>query len=382
MPRRIREPSLGALAAFAIACSGDSATRPGELTITTSALPSGTVDAPYQASLAATGGTSPYRWSTSFDPPGLTTSAEGLISGTPGYPAGAYQLKVSVSDAANEGVTADMTLEVGAASGLRITSLDLTTGDANQPYADTLEAAGGSPPYTFDWSSVVGGLTLATSGVLSGRPTGPTGPHGEAHQSRVTVRDLVGASAFAIVRIGIRPAPLVIVTDLPDGQVGEPYEVDLVAEGGTLDRNWSVVSGALPPALLIQTSTLWSTVKLSGMPTTAGMFTFALQVTTAAGTATREYTVVIAGSPLSIVTSTIPDAHVGTPYSVFLVRTAGIGPYGWDVVSGSPPPGVSLSTAGELNGTPTTAGGSSFEVRVRDALGQSATASLALHVEP
>jgi hypothetical protein len=41
-----------------------------------------------------------------------------------------------------------------------------------------------------------------------------------------------------------------------------------------------------------------------------------------------------------------------------------------------------LSTAGELNGTPATAGDASFEVRVRDALGQDATASLALHVEP
>lgn len=250
---------------------------------------------PYEAVLQAQGGSPPHLWSTSSNPPGLTTSPEGLISGTPGFPAGEYRLKVDVYDAVNDGVTADVALEVKAASGLRITSLDLATGDANQPYADTVEAAGGSPPYRFDWSSVVGGLTLMSSGVLSGIPTGPTGPNGEAHQSRVTVGDLVGASAFAIVRIGIRPAPLVIVTDLRDGQVGEPYEVDLVAEGGTLDRRWSLASGALPPGLLIQTSTLWSTVKLSGTPTNAGTFNFVLQVATAAGTAIRAYTMTIAG---------------------------------------------------------------------------------------
>lgn len=40
---------------------------------------------------------------------------------------------------------------------------------------------------------------------------------------------------------------------------------------------------------------------------------------------------------LSIVTSTLPDADVGAPYSVFPVRTGGTGPYGWDVLSGSTP---------------------------------------------
>lgn len=98
--------------------------------------------------------------------------------------------------------------------------------------------------------------------------------------------------------------------------------------------------------------------------------------------ATKEYVVVIAASPLSIVTSSLPDAEVGSPYSVFLVREGGSGPFQWDVVSGSLPAGISLTAEGELTGTPTAPGDASFEVRVRDAGTQSATATLALHVEP
>jgi hypothetical protein len=91
---------------------------------------------------------------------------------------------------------------------------------------------------------------------------------------------------------------------------------------------------------------------------------------------------VITGSPLSIVTSALPDAAVGTPYSAFLVREGGSGPFQWDLESGNLPAGISLTTEGELTGTPTAAGDASFDVRVQDAGSQSATASLTLHVEP
>jgi hypothetical protein len=56
------------------------------LTITTASLPGGTVATAYSATLAATGGTSPYTWSLSAGtlPAGLTLSqSTGVISGTP-----------------------------------------------------------------------------------------------------------------------------------------------------------------------------------------------------------------------------------------------------------------------------------------------------------
>jgi hypothetical protein len=91
---------------------------------------------------------------------------------------------------------------------------------------------------------------------------------------------------------------------------------------------------------------------------------------------------VITGNTLSIVTSTLPDAAAGSPYSVFLVQEGGVAPLEWDVVSGSLPAGISLTSEGELVGTPTAGGDFSFEVRVQDAIGQSANTDLTLHVEP
>ncbi len=356
------------------------------LTITSSALPSATVDVPYQTSLQASGGAPPYRWRlVGFLPPGLTADAAGRVAGTPGYPAGGYVFQIEVRDAEDATASADLTMDLQAASGLRVTSRQLSVGEQGQPYADTLEAEAGSPPYTFRWSySILNefeGLTIdSVTGVLSGTPLGATGPDGEEQEARVTVRDVVGASAFAMVQLGIRPGPLLITADLPNGRVGEGYLAPLTATGGFGSRVWTVVSGTLPPGLAIEPSSLYG-VRLRGSPTTVGSYPFTLQVSSPEGVATREYTIVIAGSPLSIVSSTIPDAHVGAPYSVFLVRAGGTGPYEWDVVSGSPPSGMSLSTAGELNGVPMTAGDYSFEVRVRDAGGQSASSSLMLHVE-
>lgn len=143
--------------------------------------------------------------------------------------------------------------------------------------------------------------------------------------------------------------------------------------GFGLYDEYTVISGSLPPGLSILGPTSLFGSRLNGRPTLAGTYQFTLQLALCPSSpddctpqiATREYEIVIAGSPLSIVTSSLPDADVGTPYSVFLVREGGTGPFQWDVVSGNLPAGISLTAAGELTGTPTAPGEASFEVRVR-----------------
>ena len=55
------------------------------LSVTSTSLPEGTVDAEYTAKLAATGGTAPYTWAVASGtlPDGLTLATDGTISGTP-----------------------------------------------------------------------------------------------------------------------------------------------------------------------------------------------------------------------------------------------------------------------------------------------------------
>src|SRR5277367_4577597 len=58
--------------------------QPTALLITVSSLPAGTLQATYTATLAASGGKSPYSWTVSSGtlPGGLTLSSSGQISGT------------------------------------------------------------------------------------------------------------------------------------------------------------------------------------------------------------------------------------------------------------------------------------------------------------
>ena len=361
------------------------------LRIMTTALLPATVDVPYEFELQAAGGTPPYEWDGSM-PQGLDVTGDGLVGGTPGYPAGEYTVGVLVRDAASSQVTASFRLMIEAASGLHALGGQLSGGRVGVPYADAVGAEGGAPPYTFELDGLPGGIELdPATGQLSGTPLGGTGPEGEPIKLRLLVRDAVGASAFDSVSIGVVPGPLVITSDLPDGQVGVHYESWFEYEGGFGNYDdYTVVSGILPPGLHITGPESLYGQRLLGTPTLPGTYRFTVQLALCDGRppectqqlATRDYEVLIAPSPVSIVTSSLPDGEVGTPYSVFLVREGGAGPFTWDVVSGSLPLGISLSAAGELTGTPTLSGAFSFEVRVRDTSGQSATAVLALHLGP
>lgn len=74
----------------------------------------------------------------------------------------------------------------------------------------------------------------------------------------------------------------------------------------------------------------------------------------------------VAAPPLQITTTTLSQASVGNPYSLQLSATGGVTPYQWSISSGSLPQGISLSSAGNLDGMPTSSGSFSFVVQVTD----------------
>ena len=82
-------------------------------TVTTSALPGGSVGSAYSETLAATGGTGPYAWSLSAGalPNGITLSGGGVLSGTPGS-VGTANFTVQVSDSSSPVKTATKALSI------------------------------------------------------------------------------------------------------------------------------------------------------------------------------------------------------------------------------------------------------------------------------
>jgi len=93
-------------------------------------------------------------------------------------------------------------------------------------------------------------------------------------------------------------------------------------------------------------------------------------------------------SPLQITTTSLPDGIVGGQYNQQLSASGGQPSYSWSLTPGSLalPPGFSLSTGGNISGTPTNApfGGTNynFSVRVTDNSANTVDQSLSLTVYP
>ena len=85
-------------------------------------------------------------------------------------------------------------------------------------------------------------------------------------------------------------------------------------------------------------------------------------------------------APLTITTTSVPNATRSTPYSVTLAASGGTPPYSWSLASGALPSGLGLSAGGVISGTPTATGGFSFTVRVTDSASATATQPLNLTV--
>jgi Putative Ig domain/Regulator of chromosome condensation (RCC1) repeat len=84
-----------------------------DLSVATGSLPGGTAGKPYSASLQASGGTPPGRWSATGLAPGLLVDAStGTISGTPTQP-GSYTPTATVAD--SDGIVASRTLALAIA---------------------------------------------------------------------------------------------------------------------------------------------------------------------------------------------------------------------------------------------------------------------------
>src|SRR4029077_564583 len=130
---------------------------------------------------------------------------------------------------------------------------------------------------------------------------------------------------------------------------------------------WTVIAGVLPAGL-----TLSPGGTIAGTPNTAGTTNFTVQVKDSSGvTATKALSIVIV-STLSVTTATLPGGTVGTVYQQTLAASGGSGGNIWSVTLGALPAGLTLSPAGGITGTPTTAGTSTFTAQVKDSSGTTA----------
>jgi len=361
---------------------------PVTLAISTSALPSGTQSSNYSAALQAFGGTGTYTWTISSGalPAGLSlATTTGVISGTP-TASGNSSFKATVTDTGSPAQTATATITisvVAAGTPLSISTSSLPAGKPNQKYSATLNATGGTSPYSWIITSgaLPSGLSLTSAGVISGK-TAVSGTTSLTFQ--VTDSSSTPQSQTATLSLAIVPPVLAITTSsLPSGTKGSSYSNLVQASGGTTPYAWSISSGSLPTGLSIDPSS----GLISGTPTATGTFKFTATVAdagTPAQTASVALSIVVAAAApqaLVITTSSMPAGTNGTSYSSALQASGGTSPYAWSITGGSLPTGLGLNaTTGLVSGTPTANGTSSFTVTVTDGGSPAQTKSVPLSI--
>ena len=96
-------------------------------------------------------------------------------------------------------------------------------------------------------------------------------------------------------------------------------------------------------------------------------------------------TSIVVAAPVQFQTTSLASASVGAELDDPIVLDGGLAPYTFAVTSGTLPTGVTLDTEGELVGTPTVAGTSTFTITATDGsvpVAQSASETLILPVAP
>ncbi|POY34647.1 hypothetical protein C3K47_19215, partial [Solitalea longa] len=295
------------------------------------------------------------------------TGASGTLNG--------YSYRCVVSGSCSPVATSNSaTLTVTAT--IAVSPASLSGGTVGSSYSQSITASGGTTPYSYAITAgaLPAGLTLNTStGTLSGTPTA-----GGSFNFTVSATDAStgpgapysGSNAYTLTI----NAPTIVVSPasstLSAGEIPYFYSRNITASGGTTPYSYAVTSGALPPGLSLDINN----GNLSGNPTTAGNFNFTISATDASTGTGAPYsgssTYALTINPPTITPGPIlSSSFAGNPYSS-TISTMGFGttlPYSYAISAGTLPQGLTLSSGGDLIGTPTEVGSFNFTITATDA---------------
>jgi hypothetical protein len=281
---------VGATALLAGCSSGSqpptNTAQSNTLTITTASLAAGTVGAAYSSPVAASGGATPYTYSATSLPGGLSiNSATGTITGTPGQSSvGTASVTIKVTDSTTpspQSATSSLSIKISPAK-LAVTTASLAGGATGSPYpSTTLQASGGVTPYTWalaSGSSLPAGLNLSAGGILSGTPAaGSGGPYSLTFvvaDSSTPPQTAQATLTLSISSTSSGSALTLTTTTLPNATLNTAYSATMAAAGGVTPYIFSLANGTSLPTGL----TLSSAGAISGTPTKAGSTAFSVQV--------------------------------------------------------------------------------------------------------
>ena len=347
--------------------------------------PSGVVDAPYSVKLEAKPNLGTTSWSYTLisgsPPPGITLRSDGLISGTPTQ-AGASRFGVLLQSDQGAG-SSDREFSITIAPRVLVTTETAGPATRGVPYSLALSAvlkssstatAPSSSP--LGWTVVSGqlppGLTLgATDGVISGTPT-TVG----SYPFSVRAANPDGRADTKALKIDVRAPVTIAPQTARRSEIGVPFQLALVASGGSGTYTWTLSSGTLPRGVALAASGT-----IAGTPLTAGTFPFTATATDSEGRKADYPGTLTVAQRLAITTQLLRPAKVGRNYRQKVVTSGGVIPKLLRVTKGPLPRGIHFDrTLGVLSGTPTKPGTYRITFDAVDALKAHSTKTLKLVV--
>ncbi|HZR23559.1 MAG TPA: IPTL-CTERM sorting domain-containing protein [Vicinamibacterales bacterium] len=221
------------------------------ITMLPAALLKGRVGVDSTQTISASGGTTPYTFTTTGPlPAGLTLSAAGVLAGTP-TAAGTFPFTIRGTDGAGCFVATAYSMVILAAVApcptITLSPSTLPNGALVTGYTTVMAAGGGAGPYVFTVTSgaVPVGLALTSAGLFAGSPS-------VAGTATFTVRATdtnacFGSAAYTIVV----PAALAACTTPPTitSIANQTVPVD-----GTVAVNFTIGGGVTPGSLTVSTT--------------------------------------------------------------------------------------------------------------------------------
>lgn len=363
----------------------------GRLSIRREALPTATVGVPFHVVLRTADDTRGVTWAVDSGPlpPGLTlTSPDHQTAQLNGAPttAGTFHFSVKVLETST-GLTAlgafVLRVDPSTITPLSIDLSVLPEGDEEKPYDAALTARGGSGE-GYRWAVIAGalpsGMTLDGAGETA-HLKGVAAPG--TYRFTVEVSAPPAASAAKELTLVIRPAFKLVASVPAVAYTGRAFAAAFEAQGAVGKVSW-VATGGLPPGL-VGPLPVGGHLELWGTPSMAGSFSFTVAASDQAGRTSEVAISLRVVKSLEIVTTELPRAKSGVPYSVTLLAVGGSDTnYQWS--SSGLPKGLTLTTAadgtGLVSGTPSSvASGAYVHMELTNDSGERASATYVLTIE-
>ncbi len=294
------------------------------LTITTTSLPGGTVNTAYPTTtLQAAGGTTPYTWSATGLPPGLTLNSAGVLSGTP-TASGSFIVTVTVADssAPQESAMRTFSIVINSSAPAQLPTLISITPNSG--------AQGATVPVTLTGTNFVSvvGINIGFAGTVTNMVVvnsteitatfniATTAAAGAASVSVTTAAGVSNSVTFTIVS----GAPTITYITPNSGVQGTVVPVTLAGTNFISGALVQVSSGVTVSAInVVSTTQITATFTIAATATPGAV---SVTVTTSAGTSNAvTFTIISTGPTLTSVSpnsgaqgTTVPVTLTGTNF--------------------------------------------------------------------